>query len=100
MVGRRCDGCHDVSDTHGWLWLFVSNTNYPNAGYWMRFHGSSCLRRWLDIEARRETPGDPPRSQLWLVQLWLGDENLARSDGHHRLRFPAHGAHFGRRGGA
>ena len=40
----------------------------------MRFHSSRCLRRWLDLEARRENPRDPSRFQLWLVQLWLGDE--------------------------
>ena len=59
------------------------------------FHGILCLRRWLE-------PGDrvlqgPHGADF---QLWLRSENLARSDGDHRLRFPAHGAHFGRRGGA
>ena len=97
MVGQRCDGCHDVWDTVGWRWLFVSNTNYPNGGFWMRFHGNLCLRRWLDVAAGRvHDPG--PATQPW--QQWLGTENLARLDGDHRLRFPAHGAHFGRRGGA
>ena len=53
MVGWRCDGCHDVWDTVGWRWLFVSNTNYPSGGYWMRFHGNLCLRRYLDVAAGR-----------------------------------------------
>ena len=99
MVGRRCDGCHDVYDAIGWQLVFVSNTNYPNGGYWMRFHSFLCLHRWLDLMARGE---DPTRwsFQFWLVHRWRGHEALAYTGDYHRLRFPAHGAHFGRRGGA
>ena len=100
MVGRRCDGCRAMWDTVGWRWLWLSNTNYPNGGFWMRFHGNLCLRRWLDIAAGRvHDPG--PATQPWAFCPGLGiPATLARFDGDQRLRFPAHGAHFGRRGGA
>jgi hypothetical protein len=62
------------------------------------FHSFACLRRWLHRLATSRVRDPGP---AWVLAPWQEWLNAGwRDTGDHSERFPAHGAHFGRLGGA